>query len=204
MEKFVDTYKKKIEEIVKLEQTDIDSVDWQEDNQEEKRTLTLLLSEICRMEDYCDDTKVFEQTFNELQDKVDAILFVLTEMKNRTVGLKAEIDELTKTKKALETKQENLQKYLSESLLGANFTKFATDKYEITFRKSESVKMLEDIDSDKLVNQKFAEYIRSKTEFAWDKIKIKEDLKTNQLPEELKKITAIESSKNLYYRNRGK
>lgn len=202
MEKFVDTYKKKIEEIVALENTDLDSQE--DENQEEKRTLTLLLSEIMRMEDYCDDTKVFEQTFNELQDKVDAILFVLTEMKNRSLSLKSEIEELTKTKKALENKQENLQKYLSESLLGANFTKFSTDKYEITFRKSESVKMLEDIDSDKLVNQKFAEYIRSKTEFAWDKIKIKEDLKTNQLPEEIKKITSIETSKNLYYRNRSK
>lgn len=200
MEKFVDTYKKKIEEIIELENLDLQ----EDENQEEKRTLTLLLSEILRMEDYCDDTKVFEATFNELQDKVDAILFVLTEMKNRSASIKAEIDELTKTKKALETKRENLQKYLSESLLGANFTKFSTDKYEITFRKSESVKMLEEIDSDKLVNQNFAEYIRSKTEFAWDKIKIKEDLQTNRLPEEIKKITSIESSKNLYYRNRSK
>lgn len=205
MEKFIDTYKQKIEDLEELEKIDIDSTEWKEDeNQEEKRTLTLLLSEICRMEEYCEDQKVFEDTFKELQDKVEAILFVLDELEERSEMIADKIDKLKKSKERVDKKYESLSNYLSESLRGSHFQKFATNNHNISFRKSESINMLEEIDSNKILDPEFADYIKQKTEFNWDKIKIKEDLKNGSLSNRMKHIVGIQTKYNLNYKDRVK
>lgn len=205
MEKFIDTYKKKIEDLEELEKTDLESVEWQENEDlEEKRTLTLLLSEIMRMEEYCDDQKLFEDTFKELQNKVEAILFVLDELEERSEMLSGRIDKLKKTKERVNKKYEGLINYLSESLQGAHFQKFATNNHNISFRKSESINMLEEVDSNKIIDPEFADYIKQKTEFSWDKIKIKEDLKKGSLSDRMKHIVGIQTKFNLNYKDRTK
>lgn len=201
-EKFCDTYKKKIEALIEFENQDIEEIE----EAEKKHTLTLLLAEICRLEDYCEDPKVFENTFQELQDKVESIIFVLKEMDKRILGLKAEEEQLAKTRKSLENKKENLKEYLKVSLLGSHFQKFATKNYVINFRKSESLK-IEDLELARLEQGNIVDlidsgYVRSKTEFAWNKNKIKEDLKEDKLPEKLKSIASIETKLSLTYKER--
>lgn len=201
-EKFCDTYKQKIEALIEFENQDLEEIE----EAEKKHTLTLLLAEICRLEDYCDDPKVFEDTFQELQDKVESIIFVLKEMDKRILGLKAEEEQLAKTRKSLENKKENLKEYLKTSLLGSHFSKFATKNYVINFRKSESLK-IEDLELTRLEQGNIVDlidngYVRSKTEFAWNKNKIKEDLKEDKLPEKLKNIASIETKLSLAYKER--
>ena len=201
-EKFCDTYKQKIEALIEFENQDLEEIE----EAEKKHTLTLLLAEICRLEDYCADPKVFEDTFQELQNKVESIIFVLKEMDKRILGLKAEEEQLAKTRKSLENKKENLKEYLKVSLLGSHFQKFATKNYVINFRKSESLK-IEDLELTRLEQGNIVDliedgYVRSKTEFAWNKNKIKEDLKEDKLPEKLKSIASIETKLSLAYKER--
>ena len=170
-EKFCDTYKQKIEALIEFENQDLEEIE----EAEKKHTLTLLLAEICRLEDYCADPKVFEDTFQELQNKVESIIFVLKEMDKRILGLKAEEEQLAKTRKSLENKKENLKEYLKV------FTRL---------EQGNIVDLIED------------GYVRSKTEFAWNKNKIKEDLKEDKLPEKLKSIASIETKLSLAYKER--
>lgn len=202
IEKFCDCYKRKIEDIIELEKEEEEEE--KEDSYDQKRTLTLLLSEILRMEEYCEDSKVFEQTFQELQDKVEAILYVLDELEKRSEMIAEKIDNLKKTKEKVDKKYEGLMNYLSESLRGAHFQKFATENHNLSFRKSESINMLEDIDSDKLVDPDYAGYIKQRTDFSWDKIKIKEDLKNGLLSDKMKHLVGVQTKFNLNYKDRTK
>lgn len=202
IEKFCDCYKRKIEDIIELEEEE--EKEEEEDSYDQKRTLTLLLSEILRMEEYCEDAKVFEQTFQELQDKVEAILYVLDELEKRSEMIAEKIDNLKKSKEKVNKKYDSLLSYLSESLRGAHFQKFATDKHNLSFRKSESINMLEDIDSDKLIDPDFANYIKQKTDFSWDRIKIKEDLECGNLSDKVKQLVGIETKYSLHYKDRTK
>lgn len=200
VERFCDCYKKKIGEIIDLE--NLEEIENEEIQNEKTHTLTVLLEELCRMEEYCDDQKLFEDTFLELQDKVESIIFVLNELDKRAEGIKAEIDKLKKTREVVVRRYENLNSYLSESLLGAHFNKFATRNYVINFRKSESLQVLADIDQDKLEDPEILNYIRQTAD--WNKLKIKEDMKNNELPEKMLKLVELKTNLNMSFRNRTK
>ena len=201
-DRFCDTYKQKIESLIELESTDENEED--NDEKEERYTLTLLLAELVRCEEYCDDTEYMKQVFTDIQNKVDSIIFVLNEMQKRSNSIKEEIESLEKAKKSVDNKYKNLSKYLMDCLTGSQFYKFATDKYELAVRKSTALDMSEDVSESKLSDLNFARYIKSKTTFNWDKVKIKEDLKNNVLPENVKAIARQSSDYIMSIRNRTK
>lgn len=201
-EKFCDTYRQKIESLVELESSDENEED--DEEKEQRYTLTLLLSELNRLEEYCDDTEHMKQVFSDIQNKVDSIIFVLNEMQNRSNNIKAEIELLEKAKKSVDNKHKNLSKYLMDCLTGSQFYKFATDKYELSVKKSTALDMAEDVSESKLSDLDFARYIKSKTTFSWDKVKIKEDLKNDLLPENVKAIARQSSDYIMSIKNRTK
>lgn len=201
-DRFCDTYKQKIESLIELESTDENEED--NDEKEERYTLTLLLSELNRCEEYCDDTEYMKQVFTDIQNKVDSIIFVLNEMQKRSNSIKEEIESLEKAKKSVDNKYKNLSKYLMDCLTGSQFYKFATDKYELAVRKSTALDMAEDVSESKLSDLNFARYIKSNTTFNWDKVKIKEDLKNNILPENVKAIARQSNDYIMSIKNRTK
>lgn len=199
-EKFCDVYKRRIEALVELENQEENEEE--DSNREERHTLTLLLADLCRMEDYCEDPDQMRQTYEDLQQKVDDIIFVLGEMEKRQNALKEQIESLEKTRKTLENKHKNLSRYLMDSLRGCQFTKFATDKYQLTIKKSTALEISEDVTEFRLSDLDFARYIRSKTTLSWDKNKIKEDMKLDRLPESVKEVVKFSDDYNMSIKNR--
>lgn len=200
-EKFCDTYRQKIEALVDIESLNEDD---QDTEKEERYTLTLLLAELNRLEEYCEDTNQMQAVFDELQTKVDNIIFVLNNMEKRINNIQEDISSLEKAKKSVESKYKNLSRYLMDSLAGSQFYKFATDKYQLVIKKSTALDMSEDVSESKLSDLDFARYIKSKTTFNWDKVKIKEDLKNDILPENVKAIARQSSDYIMSIKNRTK
>lgn len=203
-EKYCDTYKKKIEALIEFENKEIEDLNIEES--EKKHTLTLLLSELCRMEEYCEDPKLFEDIFKELQDKVESIIYVLKTFETRINDLKQQEEKLEKTRRSIENKKKNLSNYLIQSLRGSHFQKFCTRNYNISFRKSERLNIIDpnelNIDHNMINELIRSKYLHVTTGLRWEKNKIKEDLKQEKLPEYLKNLTILETNLDLSYRER--
>lgn len=170
--------------------------------EEKKKTLTEILCELDRLDSYCDDQDEFDATMIELKCKVESIIHVLRRLDNRIQEISADISELTRIKKVIENKYDNLEDYLKTSLSNAKFNQISTNTFDVKIKPSTALvvdKLAESLD---LTRDDLKPYIVCKTTYQFDKNKIKDDMKYDLFPEELKPYFYISSEKNLNFKFR--
>lgn len=79
----------------------------------------------------------------ELEVKADNIACLLKNLDAEIVAIKAEENRLAERRKAKERQYESIKGYLSETLQNANIGKVETARNRITFRKSDSVEVVD-------------------------------------------------------------
>lgn len=170
--------------------------------EEKKRTLTEILAELDRLDAYCEDQNEFDATMVELRQKVEAIVQVLRRLDNRAKEIQSDIAELTKIKKTIENKYQNLENYLKISLSSANFTQISTDMFDVRIKPSTAL-IVDDLAAHlDLTREEIKPYVVYKSTYQFDKNKIKDDLKMDLLPEDLKTYFYISPDKNLNFKFR--
>lgn len=80
-----------------------------------------------------------------IEDKADSIACMLKNLDAECEAIKAEEKRLAERRKAKEKAHERIKQYLSETLQRAGLTKIETARNKITFRKSETVEVDEDV-----------------------------------------------------------
>ena len=170
--------------------------------EEKKKTLTEILMELDRLDSYCDDQDEFDATMIELKQKVESIVHVLRRLDNRIQELSADISELTKVKKVIENKKNNLEDYLKTSLSNAKFNQISTNTFDVKIKPSTALVVDKLADSLDLTRDDLKPYVVCKTTYQFDKNKIKDDMKYDLFPEELKPYFYISSEKNLNFKFR--
>lgn len=103
----------------------------------------------------------------EREIKLENIALWIKNLNSDMVAYKAEIDNFKQRYDAAKNKAEKLKEWLTEALGGQ---KMVTSKVQVTFRKSESVRIADEL----LIPE---EYIKQKIETAPDKVAIKEAIK---------------------------
>ena len=170
--------------------------------EEKKKTLTEILMELDRMDAYCDDQAEFDSAMVELKTKVESIIHVLRRLDNRIQELSADISELTRIKKVIENKYDNLESYLKTSLSNAKFNQISTNTFDVKIKPSTALVVDKLADSLDLTREDVKPYVVCKTTYQFDKNKIKDDMKYDLFPEELKPYFYISSEKNLNFKFR--
>ena len=94
--------------------------------------------------------------------KIENIALYIKNMESLVVSLKAEEKALADRRRAREKRIENLKNYLTSSMVAANENGIETSKVCISFRKSESVVVNEEILDKKYFNEKVS-YTPDKT-----------------------------------------
>ena len=87
------------------------------------------------------DVDKFEELAMARDAKIENICLWIKNLKAQAEALKAEKDSFAQRQKAAETKMESLKRYISGYLEG---TAFESAKVKVSFRKSETVEILED------------------------------------------------------------
>lgn len=169
---------------------------------ERKKTLTEILAELDRLDAYCDDSEEFNSTMLELKIKVESIVHVLRRLNNRIQELTADITELTRIKRVIENKYENLESYLKTSLSNAQFNQISTNTFDIKIKPSTALVVDKLADSLDLTREDVKPFVVCKTSYQFDKNKIKDAIKLDVLPEQLKPYFYISSDKNLNFKFR--
>lgn len=170
--------------------------------EDKKRTLTEIISELDRFDAYCDNDNEVESVMIELRQKVEAIIHVLKRLDNRIQSISADITELTKAKKIVENKYKNLENYLKYSLSNAQFNQISTNQFDVKIKPSNAL-VVDDLAAHlDLTREDVKPYIVCKTTYQFDKNKIKDDMKYDLFPEELKPYFYISSEKNLNFKFR--
>ena len=101
------------------------------------------------------DAVKFEELAMERDEKIENICLWIKNLNAEAEALKAEKDAFAQRQKAAESKAENLKKYIASYLCG---TAFKTSKVAVSFRKSVSVELSDDINISSLPD----EYLRFK------------------------------------------
>lgn len=170
--------------------------------EDKKRTLTEILCELDRLDAYCEDQDEFDATMVELKQKVESIVHVLRRLDNRIHEISADISELSKIKKTIENKYKHLEDYLKISLSNAKFTQISTDMFDIKIKPSTAL-VVDDLAAHlDLTRDDLKPYIVYKSTYQFDKNKIKDDIKLDLFPEDLKTYFYISSEKNLNFKFR--
>lgn len=115
-------------------------------------------------------TEAMLQIDEDMELKAEGYGLVMTNLQSDADALKNEIERLSERKRALEKNISKVKETLSEALLLSEKTKFKTEHFSFSFRKSESVS----ISSDLLIP---SEYMVVKTTTSPDKTAIKKALK---------------------------
>lgn len=168
--------------------------------EEKKKTLTEILCELDRLDSYCDDQDEFDATMVELKQKVESIVHVLRRLDNRIQELSTDISELTRIKKIIENKKNNLEDYLKTSLSNAKFNQISTNTFDVKIKPSTALVVDKLADSLDLTRDDLKPYIVCKTTYQFDKNKIKDDIKYDLLPEDLKTYFYMSDEKNLSFK----
>lgn len=90
-------------------------------------------------------TDTLEAITASIEEKADSIACLLKSLDAEIVAIKAEEARLAERRKSKERAHERIKAYLSESLQKAGLDKVETARNRITFRKSESVEVDEDV-----------------------------------------------------------
>ena len=85
-----------------------------------------------------------EAITEEIESKADSIACVLKNLDADIIAIKAEEVRLAERRKAKEKSYERIKQYLSDTLQAAGLDKIETARNKITFRKSESVEIVEE------------------------------------------------------------
>jgi dsRNA-specific ribonuclease len=80
-----------------------------------------------------------------IEIKADSIACLLKNLDAECIAIKAEESRLAERRKAKEKAHERIKQYLSETLQRAGLDKIETARNRITFRKSESVEVVEEV-----------------------------------------------------------
>jgi hypothetical protein len=80
-----------------------------------------------------------------IEDKADSIACLLKSLDADCIAIKAEEARLAERRKAKERAHERMKQYLSETLQRAGLDKIETARNRITFRKSETVEIVEEV-----------------------------------------------------------
>lgn len=159
-----------------------------------KKTLTDILNELENVGD------IDESVMIELRQKVEAIIHVLRRMDSRIQSISADILDLQKTRKIIENKYKNLEKYLKTSLSYAQFTQISTDQFDVRIKPSKALVVDELAAHLDLTREDVKPYVVYKSSYQFDKNKIKDDIKYDLLPEDLKTYFYMSEEKNLSFK----
>ena len=80
-----------------------------------------------------------------IEDKADSIACLLKNLDAECKAIKAEEERLAERRKAKEKSHERIKQYLSDTLQRAGLDKIETARNKITFRKSDSVEVNENV-----------------------------------------------------------
>ncbi len=80
-----------------------------------------------------------------IEEKADSIACILKNLDAECAAIKAEEARLAERRKAKEKAHERIKQYLSETLQSAGIYKIETARNRITFRKSETVEIVDDV-----------------------------------------------------------
>lgn len=106
--------------------------------------------------------------------KLDNVGMYVKELSAMAQAIKDEEQSLVKRRKTLESKAEYLKKYLSQSLQSQGDTKFISPRLVLTFRKSESVNVID----ENLISDCYKRVVETKTV---DKAVIKQAIKEGEI-----------------------
>lgn len=115
------------------------------------------------------DFKRLNELLMERDDKIEKVALWIKELDALAVSIKTERDALDKRMKAAENKSKSLRDWLKNALDGQ---KFETAKVRVSFRKSESTEIDENVLDKK--------WFREKTSYTPDKTAIKNAIKEGQ------------------------
>lgn len=114
-----------------------------------------------------------EQIQGEFDDKASNIALYIQELQAQAEAIKNKSESLKDRQKSTTNKAERLKAYLSDMMNRAGKTKVETDDVRISFRKSESVEILD----QQLIPE---EYINARLTVTPDKVSIKKAIKSGQ------------------------
>lgn len=132
------------------------------------------------------DTESLDKLQGEYNEKIDNIVCFVKSLEALNNAIKNEKKSLDERIKFNDNKIERLKSYVSESLKQRQLKKFETSKNKLSFRKSESVNVID----ESLLGMKF---LKKKITYTPDKTLIKKALKNG---EEVKGAT-LEVKENL-------
>lgn len=119
------------------------------------------------------DAESLDQLQGEYKEKIDNIVCFVKSLEALNNAIKNEKKALDERIKFNDNKIERLKSYVSESLKQRQLKKFETSKNKLSFRKSESVNVLD----ESLLDKKF---MKEKTTYTPDKTSIKKALKNGE------------------------
>ena len=120
--------------------------------------------------------EAMEQIDEDMEQKAEGYGLVMTNLQSDSDALKNEIARLNERKKAIDKNVSRMKENLSEALLLSEKTKFKTDHFSFSFRKSETVV----IEKDALLS---SDYLTIKTTQTPNKTAIKKALKDGEIIE---------------------
>lgn len=156
----------------------------------EKISLYELVDGIKKIEELADDsdslTAYLDSVNLQIKDKINNVIKYTRTLELTSDAISNEISRLSDLKKYYDNRGENLKKYLAYNLEKLPDEKIETDFVKLSFRKSESVIL---VDESKIPNEYKKEVINIKI----DKIAIKQAIKDGKEVQG----AIIESKKNL-------
>lgn len=120
------------------------------------------------------DTESLDTLQGEYNEKIDNIVCFIKDLEALNVAIKNEKKALDERIKMNDNKIERLKNYIIGSLNQRQLKKFETSKNKLSFRKSESVNVLD----ESLIDKKF---MKEKITYSVDKTSIKKALKNGEV-----------------------
>lgn len=109
-------------------------------------------------------TEIMEQMAGDIDEKIGNIASLIKSKLALAKAIKEEETGLKERREKIEKQTERLKEYLALEMLKIDKTKFEDSKHKITFRKSVSVSINEDIFPEELKIEEIKYKIPSKTE----------------------------------------
>lgn len=120
------------------------------------------------------DTESLDTLQGEYNEKIDNIVCFIKDLEALNLAIKNEKKALDERIKMNDNKIERLKNYIIGSLNQRQLKKFETSKNKLSFRKSESVNVLD----ESLIDKKF---MKEKITYSVDKTSIKKALKNGEV-----------------------
>lgn len=142
-------------------------------------TLYEMTAQAQTLRDMLDNDEIDEQTFTDtleaigVEDKVNSYCQIIRELDGDNTAIRAEIERLKKRIEHNTTSIDRMKQALDSFMTASGKKKEKTPFFSVSYRKSQSVDILNEADIPQ-------EYIKVKTETAPDKVAIKAALKAGE------------------------